>query len=86
MFSTFSIASMSESRPRELTSTDLAAMDVGAQTSEAMPVQLPPLGSLAATAEILDKQSRPSDTLLTAQGSGSIAADIHPAGPKKSRG
>ena len=79
-------ASMSESRPRELTTADLAAMAVGTQPPEARPIQNPPPGSLAGTAETFEKQSRPSDTLLTIQSGGSAATDMSSSRPSKARG
>jgi hypothetical protein len=73
--------SASESRPRELTGADLAAI----QTPDARPVQNPPTGSIAVTAGIFGEQSRPSDALLAAH-SGTIIPDLPSSGPRKSRG
>jgi hypothetical protein len=73
--------SASESRPRELTGADLAAI----QTPDARPVQNPPTGSIAVTTKILGEQSRPSDALLAAQ-SGTIIPDLPSSGPRESRG
>lgn len=77
--------SASESRPRELTSADLAAMSVGIPTLDARPVQNPPTGSIAVTAETFGEQSRPSDALLAAHG-GTISPDFPISGPRESRG
>lgn len=77
--------SASESRPRELTGADLAAMSAGIRTTDARPVQNPPTGTIAVTAETLGEQSRPSDALLAAH-SGSIIPDLPSSGPRESRG
>jgi hypothetical protein len=73
--------SASESKPRELTGADLAAI----QTPDARPVQNPPTDSIAVTAGILGEQSRPSDALLAAH-SGTIIPDFPSSGTRKSRG
>jgi hypothetical protein len=77
--------SASESRPRELTGADLAAMSVGVQTHDARPVQNPPTVSVAVIPETLGEQSRPSDALLAAH-SGTITPDLPSSGPRESRG
>jgi hypothetical protein len=74
-----------ESRPREFTWVDLAAMSAGLRTTDAKPVQNPPTGTITVTAGTLGEQSRPSDTLLAAH-TGAIIPDLPSSGPNESRG
>lgn len=61
----FSTTIMPDSRPRELTNAELAAIDEVTQALAPRPVLIPPLtGSSASVAAAEESQSRPSDIFL----------------------